>query len=51
LDAFFSDTPDGMPAIDVTSFNVVTSKTKEAEMDNPLVRVSCTTHPPITQEV
>ena len=51
LDVFFSDSQDGMPAIDVASFNEVTSKTKEPEMYNPLVRVSCTTHPPITQGV
>jgi hypothetical protein len=39
LDLFLSHCPDGMPTIDVVSFDIVASKTKEPEMYDPLVCV------------
>ena len=49
LDVFLLHCPDGMPAIDVASFEIVASKNKEPEMYNPLVRVSCKTNTSIAQ--
>jgi hypothetical protein len=49
LDVFLSHCPDGMPEVDVASFDIVASKTKEPEMYNPLVRVPCKTNTSIAQ--
>jgi hypothetical protein len=49
LDVFLLHCLDGMPTVDVASFNTVVSKTKEPEMYNPLVCVSCKTNTSIAQ--